>query len=377
MITSILFLLFPDFLLAQEDKIEYKFSIVTEVGTTKVKDQYRSGTCWDYAALSFFESEILRMKGKVYDLSEMYVVRCIYPLKAENYIRLHGNATFSSGGQSHDVLIAIREKGLVPEIVYPGLIAGDDKPNHGEMDAVLRAILKAVLKKESGTITPVWLKAFESVLDVYLGKEPEIFKYEGVDYSPYSFAGELGINPEDYIELTSFIHHPFYEPFLLEIPDNWSQGLYYNIPIDELIEIMDYALSNGYSVSWDGDVSEKGFSHQDGVAILPLKDKNEKSSEEKDNTSKSPEPEIEVTQEMRQETFNNQSTTDDHLMHITGIVKDQTGMKYYKTKNSWGMKRNDFGGYLNMSEAFVKLKTIAIMVHKDAIPGNIAKKLGL
>ena len=355
----------------------YRFKTINEIPHTSVKNQYLSGTCWAYASISFIESEIIKNTGKSYDLSEMYIVRNVYPLKAEKYVRLQGNTTFGPGGEAHDVVNIIKTSGMCPEDAYNGLKIGEDKPNHGEMDAVLKAIVNAVIKKEGGDITPVWLDAFNSVLNIYLGEIPSSFKIDGKKYTPREFTKQVGINPDDYVELTSFTHHPFYQPFILEIPDNWDNGYYYNLPINELINVIDNALSNGYSVAWDGDVSEKGFSQKNGIAIVPQIPWKEMSENEKEAMFKKPGIEQTVNQEMRQKTFDNQSTTDDHLMHIIGLVNDQNGTKYYKTKNSWGTDNNDYGGYIHLSEAYVLLKTISIMVNKKAIPSDIANKLDI
>jgi len=356
---------------------EFQFEVLKEVKTTSVKNQYRSGTCWAFATLSFLESEILRIKGEEYDLSEMFIVKHTYPVKAVNYVRYHGNTVFGAGGQAHDATDVIREYGIVPEIAYDGMEIDEDKHNHGEMDAVLKAIVEAVSKNRGGKVTPVWLEAFEAVLEAYLGEEPKSFEYKAKTYTPKDFQIKVGINPDDYVEITSFIHHPFYSQFRLEIPDNWTHDDYYNVPVDDLLEVMKNALENGYSIAWDGDVSEKNFSFKNGVAIIPAKEYSDKSDEEKSSIYKKPESEKDITEEMRQETFDNFQTTDDHLMHIVALVKDQNGTYYFKTKNSWSEEANEYGGYIYISEAYVRLKTIAIMVHKDAIPKSIAKKFSL
>ena len=361
----------------EEKDNSYQFEVITEVETTPVKSQDNTGTCWVFATTSFLESEILREKGKEYDLSEMYISREAYPDKAMNYVRLHGNANYAQGGQAHDLINVIRKSGIVPEEVYDGKKIGEKKHNHSEMSIVLKGMLDGVIKNRGKKLTPKWFEAHNSVLDIYLGEAPATFDYEGTSYTPQSFLEELGINPDDYVEITSFTHHPFYENFSLEIPDNWSFDDYYNLPLDEMIEVFVYSLKNGYSIVWDGDVSDKQFSHKNGVAIVPLKDLAEMSDEEKEINLKEPEPQKEISQEMRQQAFDNYSSTDDHLMHITGIVEDQNGEKYYITKNSWGEESNDFGGYLNMSEPYVRLRTTAILVNKKGIPKKIAKKLGI
>ncbi len=355
----------------------YQFEVISEVEVTPVKSQDRTGTCWSFATISFLESEILREKGKEYDLSEMFVSREAYPDKAMNYVRLHGNANFGQGGQAHDVINVIRKSGIVPEEVYDGKKIGEKQHNHSEMSVVLKGMLDGVVKNRGRKLTPKWFEAYNSVLDIYLGEVPATFDYEGKTFTPQSFFDELGLNPDDYVEITSFTHHPFYEKFSLEIPDNWSFDDYYNLPLDEMIEVYDYSLKNGYSIVWDGDVSDKQFSHKNGVAIVPITERAEMSDEEKEKNLKEPEPQKEITQKMRQLAFDNYTSTDDHLMHITGIAEDQNGEKYYITKNSWGEESNEFGGYLNMSEPYVRLRTTAILVNKKGIPKNITKKLGI
>ncbi len=360
----------------KKDKSPYVFTIENELKATSVKNQYRSGTCWSFGTCSFIEAELIRMNKGEHDLSEMFFVRYTYPKKAINYVRLHGKTVFGAGGLLHDVMNIIREYGIVPEEVYDGKNYGSKKHEHGELDAVLKGMLDGVIKKKNGKLTPRWLKAFEAVLDVYLGKVPENFIYNNKTYTPQSFTKEaLGFNPDDYFQLTSYSHHPFYSKFNLEIPDNWSNGYFYNLPIDEFAQVFDYALKNGYSIAWDGDVSEKEFSHKQGVAIVPLKDWEDKTKEEREEIFKKVVPEKEITQEMRQISFDNYTTTDNHLMHIVGIARDRKGTKYYLTKNSWGTDSNALMGKLYLSESYVRLKTIAIMVHKDAIPLDIAEKL--
>lgn len=353
------------------------FTMDTEVKRTPVKNQYRTGTCWDHATLSFLESEILRVGKGEHDLSEMWVVRHTYPKKALAYVRNGGAAQFGEGGQAHDVLATLREVGIVPEAAYNGLRIEESRHNHGEMFAVLKSMLDAVTKLHGGRITPRWQEAFAGVLDAYLGKPVASFEYQGKSYTPKSYLESLGLNLDDYVELTSYTHHPFYTKTTVEVPDNWSHGTdYYNLPIDELEAVMDHALKNGYSIAWDGDVSEREFSGRTGYAFVPATPYDEQTQAARDAKPTAPEPERTVSQEARQTTFDNQTTTDDHLMHIVGLAHDQAGNKFYYTKNSGGADRT-FGGYMYMSRSYVRLKTVAIMVHKASIPPAVAQKLGL
>ncbi|MFA8342324.1 MAG: C1 family peptidase [Rhodothermaceae bacterium] len=305
------------------------------------------------------------------DLSEMYTVRMRYPFKVENYVRYHGRVNFGQGGQAHDVMDVIKEFGMVPYEAYTGKTWDKDRHNHSELGSVLKGMIDAVIKRRNPT--PVWKKAVDKVLDVYMGEVPAEFTYEGKTYTPKSFAKETGLNPDDYVEITSYTHHPFYEKFILEIPDNYDNSFYYNVPVDELMNIIDNALENGYSVAFDGDVSDKFFFGKKGYAVVP--------EDRLDTEAEEPEKEVQVTQKMRQEQFDNFKITDDHLMHLTGIAKNQEGTKFYYTKNSWGAeskgKERQFKGYWYMSEQYVRLSTIAIMVHKDAIPAAIRTKLNI
>lgn len=376
---------------AETQKPCYQFETLKKLESTTVKNQHRSGTCWSYAAVSILESELIRLNKGKFDLSEMFFVRLAYLKKAQNYIRFHGLINFGPGGQAHDVFQIIKKHGIAPENSYTGLVSADENHVHGEMDALLKSMLNAVIKNPNGKLSPNWHKAFESVLDVYLGKLPNKILYNEKSYTPEEFAVFLNIKPDDYIEITSYTHHPFYSKIILEIPDNWNFGQYYNIPIDDLLRVMDHSLMNGYTLCWDGDVSEKGFSHKNGVAIIPDVKNKDISGTERDKWEKltekereaqiykfdKPYPEKKVTQEMRQNVFDNYSATDDHLMHITGIAKDQNGTKYFITKNSWSDDSNDKGGFLNISETYVRLNTIAILVHKEAVPLDIKKKMGL
>lgn len=345
----------------------YDFTIEKKVECTEVKSQDRTGTCWSFATASFIESEMIRKGKGTHDLSEMFVVRNIYRDKAKNYVLRQGKANFSQGSLSHDLIRVAKRHGVVPESVYSGKLDGAEKHNHSEMEAVLKGMLDGVLKMKK--LSTKWPEAFDCVVDTYLGKAEDEFTYNGKKYTPKTFVDEMDINPDDYVSITSYTHHPFYESFVLEIPDNYSNGSFYNVPITELESIVDNAIKNGFSVAWDGDVSEKGFSAKNGMAVLPKDAK-------RDDLFINPGEELKVTQELRQQTFESYDTTDDHLMHLTGVAKDKKGTKYYLIKNSWG-EVSDFKGYLHMSEAYFELKTVAVMVHKDAIPSAIAKKLAL
>lgn len=371
----------------------YKFTPVVSQKATPVKNQASTGTCWSFATTSFMESELLRKGKGEHDLSEMFVVRQKYNNQLnDNYLR-RGRGNIGQGSLSHTWKNVFNQVGIVPEEVYTGINYNSNRHNHGEMVSYLHALaaVPVKLKKRS----PEYYKLVDNLFDTYLGKVPEKFTYRGKEYTPKTFAESLDLNMDDYVELTSFNHHPFYEKIDLEVPDNWEHELMYNVPIDELMSTIDNALKTGYTVCWDGDVSEKGFSHKNGVAINPQikkaedlsgtdREKFEKlNAEQKKEVLeeaykfKKPCEEVKVDQDVRQAGFENFTTTDDHLMHLTGIVKDQNGTPYYVTKNSWGTERNNNGGYLNMSDSYVRAKTIFIMLHKDAIPAALRKKLGI
>lgn len=365
----------------------YNFTVVKDLAATPVQNQYRTGTCWSFSTLAFFESELLRKGKGEHNLSEMYVVNHTYKDKADQYVRMHGKTNFGAGGAFADVAYVWKKYGMVPEEVYTGLKNGSTKHNHAELNNILTAYVDAVIEDKQKKITPNWKVGFDAVVDSYLGKLPETFEYKGKEYTPKSYAKELGLDMDDYVSLTSYTHHPFYVPFILEIPDNWLHMKSYNLPLDELMEVMDKALMNGYTFAWGADVSEKGFAFREGLAIVPedkatieVRGKDDKNysdagAEKISNAFEEPVKQVEVTQEMRQKGFDDWETTDDHGMQITGIVKDQNGEKYYIVKNSWGTKYNDLDGYFFASEAYVRLKTMNIFLDKDAIPKDIAKKL--
>jgi bleomycin hydrolase len=352
----------------------YVFTMKKELACTPVKNQSATNTCWCFSGISMLESELLRMGKKPYDLSEMFIVRHTYEKKAQMYARMHGSSTFAGGGEYGDLLNGCREVGMVPDIVYPGLNYGETKHNHNEMDATLKGYMDAVIK--SPKLTTAWFAGLNGILDAYLGKTPESFTYEGKTYTPVSFMKELGINPDDYVLLTSFNHHPFYKPCMLEVPDNWAGGSFYNLPVDELIQVIDNSISTGYSVGWSSDMSDKGFSMKQGVAIIPEKNWNEMTEEETSNAFNGPHPEKLITQELRQKEFDNFSTTDDHGMHIIGLATDQSGKTFYKVKNSWGVV-GKYDGFIFVSKPYIMMRTTNIMVNKSALPATIAKKLGI
>ncbi len=369
----------------------YTFTDVKRLPATPVKDQYRSGTCWSFSGVSFFESELLRMGKGEFHLSEMFPVRVCYGEKAQKYARLNGTINFGGGGGFNDVTMTFSKFGIVPDEAYPGLNYGKDKHVHGESDAVLKAYMDAIIKNENKELSTAWFPAFQGILDAYFGKYPETFTYKGRNYTPKSFQTELGLNMDDYVMITSFSHHEFYKPFILEVPDNWGWGEVYNVKIDEMTEIIDYAIEKGYTVAWACDVSEKGFSWKNGLAVVPSEeivdlDGLEKSKWEVLTAREKADffydfskirKEKTITQELRQKSFDNLTTTDDHGMHITGISKDQNGTKYYIVKNSWNVDGNSYKGYLNASEAFVKYKTTSLLVNKESIPKELRKKLGI
>ena len=375
----------------KEAKIDssYQFTLVKNLPCTPVKDQYRSGTCWSFSTISYLESELLRTGKGEYDLSDMFPVRDAYSKKAQQFIRMNGTSHFAGGGAFHDVIHTMVSSGMMPEEAYPGLSYGEKKHVHGELDEVTKAYIEAVAKNPNKKLSTAWLNGFNGILDAYLGPVPEKFSYKGKEYSPKSFASELGLKADDYISLSSYTHHPFYEEFIIEVPDNWAWGKVYNVPIDELVQIMDYALDNGYTVAWASDVSEKGFAYSKGFAVVPVTELSEMSGSEKAKWEKLTEKERnaqlfnfdkvvgekQITQEMRQKEFDNFQTTDDHGMHMVGYGKDQFGNKYYYIKNSWNTD-SKFNGFFYASVPFVKLKTMDIMVHKNGIPPAILKKLG-
>ncbi len=375
----------------------YQFKEVNRLAATSVKNQYKSGTCWSWAATSFFESEALRLGIKeVPDLAPMYAVRLMYKEKAIKYVRMQNKTNLGSGGEMHDVLHTIINYGYVPTEVYPGLNYGENNHVHAEIDKVIKTYCDGVISAYSEVnangnagISTAWINGLDGILDAYFGVVPQKFSYKGKEFTPKSLASEyLKIKPEDYLSFTSFSHHLFYQECIVEIPDNWLWEKWHNIPLNELEMIIDNALKKGYTVGWAADVSEKGFASRQGVAVVPAESLEDVSGTERskwENITEQelanlrysfvkPMPEMEITQENRQAAFDRQYTTDDHSMHIVGAATDQNGTKYYIVKNSWD-EYNKYGGYFYASRAFVQYKTIAIMVHKDAVPADILKKI--
>lgn len=358
-------------------KEAFKFTEVINIENTPVKNQGSSGTCWSYSANSFLESEMIRMGKAPVEISQVYTARNAYIEKGKNYVRMHGAITLGDGGALHDVINMYAQYGALPQSVYTGLNYGTTNNKFAEMQAMAQGVLEAAVKNPNGELSPNWIKAYTAVLDSYLGEVPQSFEWKGKKYSPQSFAKEvIGINPADYIEISSFKQYPYYSKFVLMVPDNWSLDQVYNVKMNELTDIVDNALKNGYTVGWAGDVSEKGFSWKNGVAFIPNKNFAEMSQEEKDALFQGPKQELEITEDMRQAAFDNYQTQDDHGMHIVGLAKDQGGKEYYIIKNSWGAS-NDYKGYMYMSKNFVKYKTTAILLNKGGLSKDMTKKLSL
>ncbi len=335
----------------------YQFTMEVNLTCTPIKSQDNTGTCWSFATASFLESEAMRMGRGAHDLSEMYNVKNVYQDKARNYFLRQGKANFSEGALAHDYLNAAQRYGLVPNEVFNGLRGNETRHDHGEMVAMLEAVLNTAVKR--GRVSDNWWAVFRHTLDIYLGESPTEFSYQGQVFTPQSFAESLGFNADDYVHVTSFTHHPFGRPFVLEIPDNFSNGSFQNVPIDELEKIVDQALDAGFTVCWDGDVSERGFQRDKGIAVMPVQENSR-------DFLRGPVDEVLVDQELRQRVFENLTTTDDHLMHLVGRARDQMGNKYYLIKNSWG-EVGEHRGMLYMSTSYFRLKTVAISLHRDAL----------
>ena len=376
-----------------QEEAGFVFTTVKENPITSIKNQNRAGTCWCYSSLSFIESELLRMGKGEYDFSEMYIVHNTYLDRADKAVRTHGDISFSQGGSFYDVIYGMDKFGLVPEeAMRPGVMYGDTLSNHNELSAVSDAIVAAIAKGRHSKLQSdpegnmLWKKAIEAVHDIYLGERPEKFTYNGKEYTPKSFYESLGLNASDYISLTSYTHHPFYTSFVLEIQDNWRWAQSYNLPIDEFMEVFDNAIMEGYTIAWGSDVSESGFT-RNGVAVMPDAEKAQelsgsdmahwlKLSPAEKKLNDKPQPQKWCTQEERQLGYDNWETTDDHGMLIYGIAKDQMGNEYYMVKNSWG-ESGTYKGIWYASKAFARYKTMNIVVHKNAIPKDIRKKLGI
>lgn len=387
------FLLLSIAISAQKDtaKVDttFRFTTIKENKITPVKNQASTGTCWSFSALGFFEAELLRLGKPEVDLSEMFVVRHNYSDKADKYVRMNGKINFAEGGSFYDVIYALKNYGIVPDSLMNGYNYGEDKHRHGELDALTKAYVNVIVSNPNKKLSTAWKGGFEGILDAYLGKIPTEFTVKGKKYNPQTYAQSLGLNMDDYVSLTSFTHHPFYSKFIIEIPDNWRWEESYNLPLDEFKQVFDNAIDNGFTIAWGSDVSEKGFT-RNGVGVnpevklnnLPGSDQakwlgiSQKDMEEKIYKVKGPQPEVKVTQEIRQQSFDNYQTTDDHGMVIFGTAKDQNNTKYYLVKNSWGTD-NKYKGIWYVSESFVMHKTINIIVHKDAVPKEILKKLSI
>ncbi len=379
------------FLMAQNESNAYNFTVLKENPITNIKNQANSGTCWSFAGVGFLESELLRIGKGEYDLSEMYIVRRNYEDKAVKYARLQGSLNFSPGGSFADVIETLDEYGVVPVNEYQGLMYGEDNHKHGEIDNILSEYMKGVIANKNKKLSPVWFKGYNGILDAYFGEKPSSFEYDGKTYTPQSFASSLGLKADNYVSLSSFTHHDFYIKFPIEVPDNWRWANSVNLPLDEFIESIDNALMNGYTVAWATDVSEIGFTRQ-GVALVPDLESvenagsdqahwlgltpGERSNQVLSKLGREILKEKKITQEERQIAYDNYETTDDHGMQIFGVAKDKEGNKFYMVKNSWG-ETGPYKGLWYVSEAFVRYKTLNIVIHKDALPKAIANKLKL
>ena len=360
---------------AQDEKKEepkgYVFTTVDSLPITSVKDQAQSGTCWSFSSIGFFESELLRLGKGEHDLAEMFVVHKTMEDRAAAAVRLHGDISFAQGGSFYDVVYCWKNYGMVPQEVMPGIMYKSDRINHTELTAVATAYVNALAKGSIKKLSDVWQKGFSGIYDAYIGECPEKFTYNGKEYTPKSYAESLGLNMDDYVSLTSYTHHPFYEQFVIEIQDNWRWGLSYNLPLDEFMEVMHNAIKTGYTFAWGADVSETGFLRaKPAICVIPT-------DEDKENKIlREPGEEKVITQELRQEGYDNWETTDDHGMQIFGIAKDQNGKEYFMVKNSWNTTAGN-NGIWYASDAYVAYKTMNILVHKDALPKDIKKKLGI
>lgn len=356
-------------------KAKYQFATLIDLEDSPVKNQGSSGTCWSYSGNSFLESEMIRQGKEFVDISEIYTARCAYIERAKNYVRMHANIGWGDGAELHDVISTYKKYGAVPYEVYTGLNYGTKKNKFGEMQAALEGFLKGIVSNKNGKLTKNWLPAFTAALDAYLGVVPEKFNWKGKEYTPKTFADEVvDIDTDKYLEFSSYTYVPYYQATVMMVPDNWSLQSVYNVPLQEMTDMVDRALANGYTVAWATDVSEKYFSWKNGVAIVPEKEMEDMSETELKTMFDGPKAERVITAAVREEAFDNYTTTDDHGMHIVGLAKDQNGKEYYMVKNSWG-DANDYKGYLYVSKAFFQYKTTAIMLHESAIAPAILKKL--
>lgn len=362
---------------SDQAKEKYKFKTIINVDASPVKNQGSSGTCWSYSGNSFLESEMMRTTDSYVDISEIYTARCAYIERARNYVRMHGNVGWGDGAELHDVVQVYGKYGALPYEAYTGLNYGTENNRFGEMQAALKGFLEGIVKNKNGQLTKNWMPAFTAALDAYLGQVPETFQYKGQTYTPQSFADKVvGLDADDYIEMSAFQYAPLYKPTMLMVPDNWSLQSVWNIKMNEMTEAVDNALESGYTVAWATDVSERYFSWKNGVAVVPEKDYVAMSEEERKTMFDGPKPERTITAKDREDAFDNYTTTDDHGMHIVGLAEDQNGKEYYMVKNSWGDK-NDYKGYLYVSKTFFEYKTTAILMNKNALPRSLKNNLGM
>ncbi len=376
---------------SQENKTEgYIFTPIKDIKHTSVKNQSSTSTCWIFSGLGFLEAEIIRVGKPEMDLSEMYISKNAYLDKADKYVRMQKTINYGPGGSFWDVIDAIKKYGITTEEVYKGLNYGEERHIHGELDEATKAYLNAIIENPNRKLSTAWKRGLEGIFNAYLGENPKSFTFNGKEFTPKSFAESLGLNLDDYVYITSFSHHPFYQKFAIEVSDNWAQKEIYNLPIDEFGQVFDNAIENGYTVAWASDVSDKGFSYKNGVAVVPDMNMNDMSETDKAKwtslSSKDKESQLyafdkpayekNITQELRQQAFDNFQTTDDHGMLLVGTAKDQNGKLYFKVKNSWGVD-GKYNGYFYASKAFLLYKTTSIMVNKNSIPKPIAVKLGI
>lgn len=355
----------------------FHFTTIIDLANTSIKNQGSSGTCWSYSTNSFLESEMIREGKTPVTLSQIYTARCAYIEKGINYVRMHGAVALGDGGEPHDVINMFRKYGAMPQMFYTGLSFGSTTNKFGELDDIMEAMLKVIVKNPNGELSQNWIQAYTAAIDAYLGQVPATFTYEGKTYTPQTFAKEVvGINPDDYVEFGSETDHPYYSKFTLLVPDNWEFDQVYNLPLNDVTDIIDNALKKGYTVEWSTDVSEKYFSWKNGVAYVPESNYSDMTQDERDHMFDGPKPELNITPEVRQKAFDNYNTSDDHGMHIVGLAKDQNGKEYYIVKNSWGPS-NDYKGYLYVTKAYVRYKTTNFMVNKNAISKDIRDKTGI